>query len=303
MRLIGSLPDKKSAALFSDYLFVRGIKNQYEPAADAAWELWVLEDDLVPAATGELERFRANPADPIFSATALEADAKAREEEKRGAGGKVVDVRTQWSRPGQMQLGFVTIGLMIFSVGVFLADITNPGQLNHLLYITEINKTGDGMMSYMRGLPEVMHGQVWRLLTPIFLHFGFIHILFNMLMLKDLGNAVEKIGGSIRVAAMAVLFGVSGNLLQYALHGPAFGGMSGVVYGLFGYVWIFTVNRPDSNYYMHKQTVITLLLWFVLCAVGIIPGVANAAHAAGLGLGVLWAAVETRRLPFTGIRF
>jgi GlpG protein len=144
---------------------------------------------------------------------------------------------------------------------------------------------------YATFLPEVRHGEVWRLITPIFVHFGILHIVFNMLMLKDLGTMIEVRRGGWSLIGMVIGFGIASNLLQYWYNGPAFGGMSGVLYGLFGYVWMRGRWDPSSGLYLPQQVVMSMMIWFVLCAVNIIPNVANAAHAGGLMAGIIWGLV------------
>ena len=78
------------------------------------------------------------------------------------------------------------------------------------------------------------------------------------------------------------------NLAQYSVGGPYFCGISGVVYGLFGYIWMKSKFDPDSGFYVHPQTVMMMLLWFVLCLSKMIPNIANTVHGVGLAVGVAW---------------
>ena len=69
--------------------------------------------------------------------------------------------------------------------------------------------------------------------------------------------------------------------------------MSGVVYGLLGYIWIQGLRNLGFGYVLHKQTVIMMLGWFILCWTGILGPIANWAHTAGLAIGIAWGYVES----------
>jgi len=82
--------------------------------------------------------------------------------------------------------------------------------------------------------------------------------------------------------------------------GPFFGGMSGVVYGLIGYIWVRGKFDVTCGLFLHRTTVMMAMIWFFLCLADVIPHVANAAHAAGLGMGMVWGFVSARgwkRMP------
>ena len=134
-------------------------------------------------------------------------------------------------------------------------------------------------------MPAIEHGQLWRLITPIFLHVGAVHLIFNMWWLYDLGNLIEKKLGWQRFAALVFTIALISNFGQYLTSGPNFMGMSGVVYGLFGYAWVRGRMDPWSGLFLRRDVVVWMMLWFVACLLGIIPHVANAAHGFGLVVG------------------
>jgi GlpG protein len=132
---------------------------------------------------------------------------------------------------------------------------------------------------------------VWRLVTPIFLHFGILHLLFNMYMLYDFGRLVEGRRGTLRFGLLVLVIAALSNYGQFYFMFldrtyPSFGGMSGVIYGLFGYAWMKSRYEPTAEIFVHPNTVVLLIIWFILCLVGVIPNVANWAHGVGLAVGM-----------------
>ena len=109
-----------------------------------------------------------------------------------------------------------------------------------------------------------------------------------MLWLYQLGGQIETQESSRYVAIMVLVFASICNTAQYIVSGPLFVGMSGVVYGLLGYIWMMTLPGGNTIYSVGANGEMFMLLWLGLCLVGIIPHVANTEHVVGILLGVAW---------------
>ncbi|MFZ6674881.1 rhomboid family intramembrane serine protease [Undibacterium sp. Xuan67W] len=145
------------------------------------------------------------------------------------------------------------------------------------------------------GLDNIMHGEVWRLITPIFIHFGVMHLVFNMMAMWDLGKLIESRRSTAFYLLFIVVLGIGSNLVQFLLtQSPFFGGMSGVLYGLFGYIWMQGRTNPRFGIILTQQTIVMMLGWFVLCWVGVLGSIANWAHTGGLLIGVAWGYLDKR---------
>lgn len=172
----------------------------------------------------------------------------------------------------------VTAILITFSIMVALfSKLGKDFQFLHVLFISE----------YRQGLPEILSGQLWRLFTPIIIHFGIMHIAFNLLWLYQLGSAIEQRQNTQRMIILVATISILSNLAQFYWSGPIFGGMSGVVYGLLGYVWAQGKFNPRSGLSLDKNITIMMLIWFIVCWLGLVGNIANMAHTIGLVCGVI----------------
>jgi GlpG protein len=148
-----------------------------------------------------------------------------------------------------------------------------------------------------RAVFQPMGGQYWRLVTPAFLHFSWLHIAFNCLWLWELGNRVERVMGPGNLIGLFLVIAVVSNTSQHLFGGPAlFGGMSGVVYGLLGFSWVGARLQPAWSFSPSKPVMILMLVWLAVCIAGAVEGlgfgaVANAAHVGGLAAGAVLGAV------------
>ena len=100
---------------------------------------------------------------------------------------------------------------------------------------------------------DIVKGQVWRAVTPIFLHFGIMHIVFNMMWLWQFGLVLETRFRSLRFLALVLFVAIASNSAQAFFDGTNFGGMSGVNYGLFGFLLARSKLHPDPGFVLNRQ--------------------------------------------------
>ena len=291
MRSIGNLPGEIQSRLFGDYLFTQGIRNEIEVEAAGSCLIWILDDEQMEAARSLLERFRQNPDAPEFSRPAADADRLRAEEEKGQAEWRRRVYNRRRVFPGLIKYGAGPLTFALVVMSVVVAIYSKLGANLDFLRPFFISFPVNDEKGF---LPEVLRGEWWRVLTPMLIHFSLGHIVFNMMWLFQLGSMIESAQGSGRFALLVVVFALASNLAQYALSGPHFGGMSGVNYGLIGYVWIRGRCDRASGLHLDKESVVLSVAWFFLCLTGWVGPIANYAHAAGLLCGMAWGWVSAK---------
>ena len=308
MRQVGTIVGDEQVQRLGDYLLTLGIRTHFE-RDNGQFVVWALDEDRVGQARDELTRFVQNPNDDRYVAAQREA-AKLRDEwiqKEKSRRKNIVDVRQQWSSP---RIKPVTFSLIAASCLVFVATELGGDwgrdKVAPLLFISEPS-TVDGerpglARSWIDEPQQPPHRsgfQFWRLITPIFLHGGPLHLLMNMMAMYSLGTAIEIRRGSLRLAVMVLVIAVISNLAEYVWSGPFFLGMSGVAFGLFGYVWMKSEFDPGAGFAIDRRSVTMMLGWLVLCMTGWIGPIANACHFVGLVVGIVmgYGPIVTRRLP------
>ena len=191
--------------------------------------------------------------------------------------------------PGTMI--FILISAVLYPLS-FGLDTGEPVAWLHWFTYTDFIIQGEHILfaPLMHGLKN---GEIWRLWTPMFLHFGLMHIVFNMLWLWEIGRRMEVLQGSWRIFNVVMATAAISNLAQFLVsEGSLFGGMSGVVYGLLGYSLVWSRMRPERSFGLPDGIYIFMLVWLALGYSGIIGSlgfgeIANTAHLGGLISGVV----------------
>ncbi|OJA04891.1 rhomboid family intramembrane serine protease [Halomonas sp. QHL1] len=180
----------------------------------------------------------------------------------------------------------IVISLVIFAlIGIF------GDQLIVTLTIVPIGISG-GELVFGNLSQTLTSGQVWRLLSPAFLHFGWMHLIFNLMWVWYFGRQIEALQGSRTMLLLLIVAGIGANVAQYATGTVLFGGMSGVVYALLAHVWLMSRRVPQSGFFVPQMLVVFMLGWMVFTmtdmagSVGF-GNVANEAHLGGLLVGLV----------------
>ena len=303
MRKLERFQTEAEASTLVDVLYAAGIRSSALPTRDGGVDVWVEDERRINEASVLCAELRAAPEDPRFAAARRRAaeQRKAVAKDARRAEARVVQVRASFTLTGR--IGPVTLLLAVACavVAVLTTTAHGLGEL-HLGDRTDVvsllsyqsYRAEGGFYHWYAGLSDLRAWQLWRLFTPSLIHFGVLHIVFNLWWLADLGSAIERRQPSWLFALMVLVLAGGSNSLQYLLGtSPAFGGMSGVVYGLFAYIWLRGRLDPASGYAVNPQSVYWMLGFYVLCWTGLIGPVANLAHTGGLLIGAAWAVLAS----------
>ncbi|MGC1275541.1 MAG: rhomboid family intramembrane serine protease [Planctomycetaceae bacterium] len=292
-------PAKRLAASLND----RGVAVAVRPEPEGGAGLWVLDEDRLATARDELAAFEANPNDERFRVRTVSNRQAPPEEAPRRH-----ERSTAWPRS---PVTFMLIGIsIVVTLVTLLSEPLGFGdagwQVRSDLSIVGYEVDGDSAFWYPSlGLSDIRSGQIWRLVTPIFPHGDPLHLLFNMGGVWLLGRAIETMRGSLRLMLLVLATAVLSNIAEYYFNlgftfnmqdglqsqtgfapDPFFLGMSGVVFGLFGFVWVQSRLLPRSGFAMPQDMVVWMMIWLIVCTTGLVGPIANVAHGMGLLAGM-----------------
>ena len=302
MRQIGPPLPASQASTLADVLLAEGIKTHLGGTPNGM-EVWVIDEDRLNRARELLATFLADPeasrhAEARNKAKQVRTEENKTEREYERLQHRIEKRMTRTARDQvTLFLVVVSVAVSLFSISVVNRQDSNldagaPEQV--VRWLSFANPTAH------IGKPEaqIPWMEPWRMVTPIFLHFGVMHLVFNMLMLISMGSRVERAIGPYRYAALVLALAIFSNLAQ-GLMVPHhnFGGMSGVVYGIFGFIWVQMSRAPSRGLAVDGLTSFIMMAWFFAGFSSQFnmggAAVANHAHAGGLLMGLLIGAVWT----------
>jgi membrane associated rhomboid family serine protease len=147
----------------------------------------------------------------------------------------------------------------------------------------------DRDVSWLFDSPLVRRGQLWLLITSALPHSGFMHVVFNIYWLWIFGTTVERVFGQARTLGLILFLAYGSGAMEYAFFAGGVG-LSGVGYGLFGFLWVLSRRDARLSGVLDVRTIRFFVGWFLACIVltvlDVFP-VANVAHGAGAFLGAL----------------
>ena len=302
MRQIGPPLPASQASTLADVLLAEGIKTHLGGTPNGM-EVWVIDEDRLNRARELLATFLADPEASRHAEARNKAKQVRTEENKTEREYERLQHRIE-KRMTRTARDQVTLFLVVVSVAVSLFSISLVNRQDSNLdegapeqvvrWLSFANPTAH------IGKPQaqIPWMEPWRMVTPIFLHFGVMHLVFNMLMLISMGSRVERAIGPYRYAALVLALAIFSNLVQ-GLMVPHhnFGGMSGVVYGIFGFIWVQMSRAPSRGLAVDGLTSFIMMAWFFAGFSSQFnmggAAVANHAHAGGLLMGLLIGAVWT----------
>ena len=195
----------------------------------------------------------------------------------------------------------ITVALLIINCVIFACTVIGGAGL--------VNPDGAILVHWGTNFgPLTLHGQWWRLFTSMFLHFGIIHLAFNMWALWSLGLLTERLFGSVYFLVLYLFAGTSGSLLSLYWHPDLnSAGASGAIFGVMGGLLAFVLNPqtrvPASIAAAQRNTGLIFIAYNLFF--GLNAGIDNAAHIGGLigGFAMGWALarpvdVEARQDPW-----
>ena len=144
---------------------------------------------------------------------------------------------------------------------------------------------------------SAQYADVWRFFSHAVVHLSFTHILFNLTYWLIFATMIEKNNGSAKVLMLFVSIALISGIVQNFFSGPAFFGLSGVVYGVLGYVYVMSRFDRRQRYRLPGGFIYMLLVGIAVGFIGPLVDLhfGNAAHISGLAVGILIALFDSQK--------
>jgi len=200
--------------------------------------------------------------------------------------------------PMPVQVPMATYVILGFTVAVYLLQLLSVAVAGYA--VGEV----DWLMLFGARINEsIRAGQLWRLITPVFLHGSPAHIFFNMYALFSIGSFLERQFGHGRFLLLYFLGALSGNVFSFLLTGGGFSvGASTAVFGLVAAEAIFFhQNRGLFGGLARRAIGNAVFIIAVNLFIGLSPGIDNWGHVGGLLGGAIFAWFAGPRWQVTGI--
>jgi GlpG protein len=259
------LKDHNIALLFSNYLRSLGIQTELKKIPEEDYVIFCSQEKI-PQAKVEFDAFIKQPYNEKYQQAAWDRG------ETVTLNADDFSLFNNFKDNFLAHAGMVTLLVFIACWLVFLGS--------ELGWAQQIFNT---LQFYPRLSLDAFLAEPIRLLGPAFFHFSWLHIVFNTMWWWQLGGSIEKTLGKTTLINLLLISAIVSNLGQFLVSGANFGGLSGVVYALVGFVWWFGYLAPERGLSLSKPIVGFLLFWLVLGFVDLLPvNVANTAHLLGL---------------------
>jgi GlpG protein len=257
------LNSAQAAQLFAAYCVAQGLEVNAVVQQPTLAELYGATEQLARIEQ-EFARFLQQPAHPRYQAAAWQL-SQPDTQKLQDDGLPVFNWRELWRQAP------LTSALLLLCLLVYLWQQLDWRSSSGALQLTEPT-------------------QLWRWFTPMLLHFSLTHLVFNLAWWLYLGRQFEQRLGLVMLLNVTLSVALISNAAQYFMVNPNFGGLSGVVYGLFGYFWIAGRLNPAQGLSISPGLVGFMLLWLLLGFFDVLwVSMANWAHLGGLLAGMGWA--------------
>ena len=259
------LKDHNVALLFSNYLQTLGIPSELKPSQEEGYVIYCPHNRISQAKI-EFDAFIVQPYAGKYQQAAWDRG------ETVTLNSDDFSLLSSFKENFLAHAGIVTLLVFALCWIIFLGSELGWAQqlFNSLQFYPRLSI--DGLLA-----------EPLRLLGPAFFHFSWMHIVFNTMWWWQLGGSIEKTLGKSTLINILLISAIVSNLGQYLVSGANFGGLSGVVYALMGFVWWFGYLAPNKGLSLSKPLVGFLLFWLVLGFADLLPvNMANTAHLLGL---------------------
>ncbi|PAU35659.1 rhomboid family intramembrane serine protease GlpG [Vibrio coralliilyticus] len=272
IRLI-SISNPRMAQAFIDYMASRRIDIKMMPEGSGQFALWLADSQHQIEAEAELQHFLDNPSDAKYQAASWDMAESRTSQFSYQSPSMLAMVK---AKAGPVTLAVMLVCIVIFSLQQFGA--------------------GQAVFSALH-FPALagQEWQLWRWVSHAVLHFSVVHIAFNLLWWWQLGGDIEQRLGAKKLLQLFVVSAALSGAGQYWVEGANFGGLSGVVYALVGYLWMLGYKAPQLGLNMPKPIIGFMLVWLVLGFVQPFMAIANTAHLVGLISGSVFGLVDASR--------